>query len=252
MRFAVTGATGQMGGNIISKISQNPDHELKAVFDKEKTETQGLQVLNDDKIEKTLEDEDIGVLIDFTVPEATLKYLEAAENTETALVIGTTGFTHEEEQKIRDTAEKIPVLKASNFSLGINVLRELVKEAVNQLEDYDIEITETHHNRKTDSPSGTAKTILKDIKKVKDEEIEEVYGRRGESERKESEIGIHSLRAGDIKGSHEVKIAGNEEVLEIQHRSESREVFASGAIQSAEWLAKQREGFYTFKEVLKR
>ncbi|MFB6181236.1 MAG: 4-hydroxy-tetrahydrodipicolinate reductase, partial [Candidatus Nanohalobium sp.] len=207
------------------------------------------KVQNDEKLQDLLEEREIDALIDFTVPEASMKYLEAAKKTSTPMVIGTTGFSESQEKEIKQAGEETSVLKASNFSPSINVMRELVKEAAGKLEDYDIEVTETHHNRKRDAPSGTANTFLDDIRDVRGD-FEEVHGREGEAPRKEGEIGVHAKRAGDIKGTHEVLLAGDQEVLKIRHRSESRQVFSSGALKAAEWLKDRKSGYYGFSEVL--
>lgn len=248
MDIAVTGATGQMGSNVI-KVSRDQDERIALAVDREEQEHKGLKVESDGGLEDLLEEKDVDVIIDFTVPEATMKYLEVAMNTRTPIVIGTTGFTEEQEKIIQEAGDEIPVLKASNFSPSINVMRELVKEASDKLKDYDIEVTETHHNRKRDAPSGTAKMFLEDINQVKGD-FEEVHGREGEQPREKDEIGVHAKRAGDIRGEHEILLAGNEEILKIKHRSESREVFASGALRAARWIKEKEAGFYSFSEVL--
>ncbi|PSH00708.1 MAG: 4-hydroxy-tetrahydrodipicolinate reductase [Nanohaloarchaea archaeon SW_7_46_7] len=248
MDIAVTGATGQMGNNVI-KVARDREENISTAADREKTEHRGLEVESDGNFEQLLRENSVDVIIDFTVPEATMEYLEAAKKTSTPLVIGTTGFSDEQEKRIEEAGEEIPVLKASNFSPSINVMRELVREASGKLEDYDIEVTETHHNRKRDAPSGTAKTFLRGIEEARGG-FEEVHGREGKQPREKGEIGVHARRAGDIKGTHEVLLAGDEEVLKIRHRSESREVFASGALRAAEWLQDRKSGFYSFSEVL--
>jgi 4-hydroxy-tetrahydrodipicolinate reductase len=248
MRIAVTGATGQMGTNVI-KVARDHGDQISMAVDREKAENRGLEVESDENFEDLLRENSVDVIVDFTVPEGTMKYLKAARETDTPIVIGTTGFSEEQERRIEEAGEEIPVLKASNFSPSINVMRKLVKEASRKLEDYDIEVTETHHNRKRDAPSGTANTFLDDIREVRGD-FEEVHGREGEAPREEGEVGVHAKRAGDIKGTHEVLLAGDEEVLKIRHRSESREVFASGALKAAEWIQDREPGFYSFSEVL--
>ena len=250
MRIAVTGATGQMGTNVI-KSARDRDIEIGLAVDREETENRGLNVQSDKNFEELLREKQVDVIVDFTVPAGTMRYLEAARKTSTPIVIGTTGFSDEHEEKIESAGEEIPVLRASNFSPSINVMRELVKEAAGKLEDYDIEVTETHHNRKRDAPSGTAKTFLEEIREARGD-FEEVHGREGEAPRSEGEIGVHAKRAGDIKGTHEVLMTGDDEVLTIRHRSESREVFSSGALKAAEWLQNQEPDFYNFSEVLER
>lgn len=248
MRIAVTGATGQMGTNVL-KSARDREIEIGLAVDREEVENRGVKVQSDENFEQLLREKPVDVIVDFTVPEATMKYLEAAKETSTPIVIGTTGFSDEQEESIESAGDEIPVLWASNFSPSINVMRELVREAAAKLEDYDIEVTETHHNRKRDAPSGTANTFLEEIREARGD-FEEVPGREGKAPRTEDEVGVHAKRAGDIKGTHEVLMAGEEEVLKIKHRSESREVFSSGALKAAEWLQNQKPGFYSFSEVL--
>jgi len=248
MKIAVTGATGQMGNNVI-KVARDRGDQINLAVDREETENRGLEVESDENFEELLRENSVDVIVDFTVPAGTMRYLEAARETKTPIVIGTTGFSEEQEREIEEAGEEIPVLKASNFSKGINVMRELVKEASGKLEDYDIEVTETHHNGKRDAPSGTVNTLLDDIREARGD-FEEVHGREGEAPREEDEVGVHAKRAGDIKGSHEVLLAGVEEVLEIKHRSESREVFASGALEAAKWIKDENPGSYSFSTVI--
>lgn len=248
MKIAVTGGTGQMGTNVIKK-ARDRGIEIPLAVDREQAENRGLEVENDENFRQLLRERDVDVIVDFTIPEASMNYLEAARETETPIVIGTTGFSEQQEREIEEAGEEVPVLRASNFSPSINVMRKLVREASKKLEDYDIEVSETHHNRKRDAPSGTAATFLDEIREARGD-FEEVHGREGEAPRQEGEVGVHALRAGDIRGTHEVLLAGKDEVLEIRHRSESREVFASGALDASEWLKDRENGFYSFSEVL--
>lgn len=247
MKIAVTGAKGQMGQNVIKK-ARDENIEIGAAVDREKGESRGIHVYSDKNLADLIGENDIDVIVDFTVPEGTMNYIETAVKTETPLIIGTTGFSESQMDRIKSSGEKVPILKASNFSPCINVMRDLVGKATEQLEEYDIEVMETHHNRKRDAPSGTAKMFLEEINKARS--FEEVHGREGEVPRQDDEVGVHARRAGDIKGEHEVLMAGNEEVFKIKHRSESREVFASGALQAAEWLRGQKAGFYSFSDAL--
>ena len=134
MKIAVTGATGQMGTNVI-KSARDREIQISLAVDREETENRGLEVESDENFEELLEENNVDVIVDFTVPEGTMKYLEAAEKTSTPIVIGTTGFSEEQEKRIKDAGEEIPVLRASNFSPSINVMRELVREAAEKLED---------------------------------------------------------------------------------------------------------------------
>jgi 4-hydroxy-tetrahydrodipicolinate reductase len=164
-------------------------------------------------------------------------------------VVGTTGFDETQRQSLEAAAENVPVLIASNFSRGIQALRQAVRTAVDALPEYDIEVTETHHNRKRDAPSGTAKTLLDAIDDIRGDSPR-VHGRNGEQPREVGEIGVHARRAGGIHGEHEVMLADNDEVLTLTHRAESRRVFAAGALDAAVWLAGQRPGIYSFRDAL--
>jgi 4-hydroxy-tetrahydrodipicolinate reductase len=142
----------------------------------------------------------------------------------------------------------VPVLKATNFSRGIQALRRALGPALEALPDYDVELLETHHNAKRDAPSGTAKTLLSDIETHR--EFDTVAGREGIQPREDDEVGMLVRRAGDIRGEHEVLLAGNDEVLTLTHRAEDRGVFAAGALDAAVWVAGQGPGSYDFGAVI--
>jgi 4-hydroxy-tetrahydrodipicolinate reductase len=165
-------------------------------------------------------------------------------------VVGTTGFEEAGLDALREASETIPVLKASNFARGVQALLRLVEAGVESLPGYDIELTETHHSGKRDAPSGTAKTILDVVDSAATAELDRTHGREGEHEREASEVGVHVRRAGTVRGEHEVLLAGNDEVVTLTHRAESRRVFAAGAVDAAEWLADQGAGWYSFGDVL--
>jgi 4-hydroxy-tetrahydrodipicolinate reductase len=190
------------------------------------------------------------VLVDFTVPEASLGYLSTAVDKTIPAVIGTTGYSDEGEAALASAAGAIPVLRASNFARGVLALLDAVTEAVAALPGYDVELTETHHNGKRDAPSGTALTILEQLETARGEAFEQKYGREGMDPRKNDEVGVHVRRAGGIKGEHEVLLAGNEEVLTVTHRAESRGVFAAGALDAAEWLVGSEAGLYAFEDLI--
>jgi 4-hydroxy-tetrahydrodipicolinate reductase len=195
--------------------------------------------------------EKIDVIIDFSHFSNIERVLEFALDKKTALVVATTGFSLEVEEKIKKAGESIPLLLASNTSLGVNVLVETLKKMVPMLaEDYDIEVIEKHHNRKIDAPSGTAKTILETINEALPEERDLVYGREGIKKREKKEIGVHVVRGGTIVGEHSIIFAGTDEVIEIKHEAFSRKLFAQGAVKAAKFLGTQRAGFYTMNNVL--
>jgi 4-hydroxy-tetrahydrodipicolinate reductase len=190
------------------------------------------------------------VLVDFTVPEASLGYLNTAVEQTIPAVIGTTGYDEEGEDAITAAAGSIPVLRASNFARGVLALLGAVQEAVAALPGYDVELTETHHNDKRDAPSGTALTILDQVETARGEAVERKYGREGIDPREDGEVGVHVRRAGGIKGEHEVLLAGNDEVLTVTHRAESRGVFAAGALDAAEWVVGTEAGLYAFEDLI--
>lgn len=243
MRCVVTGATGAMG------------QELRTVAQERGIGTAAVSRTADgatrpDELSELL-DTQPDALIDFTVPEASVEYVTACAESGTPVVIGTTGFDDEQQATIREAAERTAVLKAANFSRGIQTLLSLVRESVSSLPAYDIELTETHHNRKRDAPSGTANMLLGAIDAATQSETRDrVYGREGIDPRSEDEIGVHVRRAGNIRGEHELLFAGNDEILTLTHRAESRRVFAAGALDGAEWLSGKEAGWYEFTEVL--
>jgi 4-hydroxy-tetrahydrodipicolinate reductase len=195
--------------------------------------------------------EDGDVLVDFTVPESSVAYVTAAAEAGVPCVIGTTGYEEETgTEALERAAERVPVLRASNFARGIQALLGALHEAVAALPSYDVEVTETHHNGKRDAPSGTANAVLDEIDDARGRELDRVYGREGIQPREEGEVGVHVRRAGGIKGEHEVLLAGNDEVLTLTHRAESRGVFAAGALDAAEWLADREAGSYEFTDVI--
>lgn len=247
-RVAITGATGRMGAQLQAELADRSDTTLVAAF------SQSQDYTADDVITGTpstagqvLAEQDVDVLVDFTVPEGTLSYLEAATAHDTPMVIGTTGFAEDQLAVLREASDTIPVLKAANFARGIQTLFRLAGEAAGALPEYDVELIETHHNGKRDAPSGTADHIL-DI--IDAEEDRQVHGRSGHAPRESGDVGVHAVRAGQITGIHELLLAGNHEELRLTHRAEDRGVFAAGAVDAAVWLADQRPGWYDFQSML--
>ena len=191
------------------------------------------------------------VIIDFSIPEASFKILEFAKKNKIPAVIATTGFTEEELEKVREYGKEIPVFQSYNMSYTVNVMSKIVAELARKLENYDIEIVETHHRRKIDSPSGTALLLANSINSALDGKMEYEYDRHSKREkRKDNEIGIHSLRGGTESGTHTVIFFGDDESLEVTHKATSRIVFADGAIKAAKFLALHKEpGVYTMKDI---
>ena len=189
------------------------------------------------------------VVVDFSHHSAIFDVLDYAVAHNCAAVIGTTGHTIEEKQKIAETAKKIPVFYSGNMSLGIAVLCRLAKQAVQSFPDADIEIVEVHHNRKADAPSGTAHMIFESLKEVRQEAYEHC-GRDGEGKRQREEIGISSVRMGGVVGIHEVHIATNSQILTLRHEARDRAMFADGALEAARFLMGKAPGLYTMNDLL--
>jgi 4-hydroxy-tetrahydrodipicolinate reductase len=246
--IAVNGAAGRMGRTVVETAA---DHECEVVvgFDVDDVEeVAGVPVVDAADAADALAEYDPDVVVDFTIPEATLGLVDACVEAGVGMVVGTTGFDDDELAELDAASEEIPVLKATNFSRGIQALLRSVREAVGALEGYDLELVETHHNQKVDAPSGTANTILETVQEQRD--VEPVYGREGHAPRNDDEIGVFARRAGDVRGEHELVLAGNDEVVSLSHRAEDRAVFAAGALDAAAWLAGKSPGRYEFGQVV--
>lgn len=189
------------------------------------------------------------VVVDFSHHSAAPAVAEYAVKNRCAMVVGTTGHTEEEKQAIYDAAKAVPVFYAGNMSLGIAVLCNLAKQAAQSFPEADIEIVEIHHNRKVDAPSGTAKMIFEAIKEVRPLATENC-GRAGEGKRQPSEIGISSLRMGNIVGTHEVHITTASQQLTLRHEAYDRGMFADGAVEAAKYIIHKPAGLYTMQELL--
>lgn len=219
VNIVVAGARGRMGRTIVNLAREDKAIKLSGEVDL------------DDDLASALKKADC--LVDFTLAKAAIGNMEIAVSLKKAMVVGTTGFNGEEIKKIEKAARSIPIVLSPNMSVGVNLLFGLVGEVAQKLgPDYDIEITESHHNKKRDAPSGTAKKLAAEIEK---------QGRK---------VPIHSIRAGDIVGDHTVLYAGCGERIEITHRAHSREAFAAGALKAAKWIMNKKPGLYSMREVL--
>ncbi len=264
INVGVTGALGRMGSSILKSVYEDESLNLSCVI--EAPEKQGVgedigELLGLGNINKELisssdlqekELEKLDVLIDFTSPKASIIFSKIAKENKVNLVIGTTGFTEEQEKELEKNISEgnISAVISPNYAVGINVFWKLVEEAVRAL-DYDAEIVEVHHNNKRDAPSGTAKKTGELIRKIRGEG-ELVHGREGIDPREKKEIGVHAVRAGDIIGDHTLYLSGNDsgERIEITHRAQSRKPFINGAIKSAKFVVEQDKGIYGMKDVL--
>jgi 4-hydroxy-tetrahydrodipicolinate reductase len=250
--LAVTGASGHMGREVLALAADRDDVTVAvAVSRSPVADAPGdVAVADDDDLPGLLADRDPDALVDFTAPAATRRYVAACAETGTAAVVGTTGLDEADEAALDDAAARVPVLHAPNFSRGVQALRRAVRETVRALPDADVEVTETHHSRKRDAPSGTAVSLLDDVDDARGTAAERVHGREGEAPRHAGEVGVHARRAGGLAGEHEVLVAEGPEAVCLTHRAESRRPFAAGALDAATWLAGRAPGRHEFAEVL--
>ena len=192
--------------------------------------------------------EDADVLVEFTTPEATVQHLSYGK----PHVIGTTGLSAHDRARVEEAAASVPVVLAPNMSVGVNLLRELVKEMSAKLEGYDLEVVETHHRNKKDAPSGTALFLARAAAEGRGQNLDEVavHGREGMAPRSEGEIGIHALRGGAVVGEHRLIFYSGGEEVEVVHRALSRRTFADGAMRAARFAATAEPGLYSMADVL--
>ena len=195
------------------------------------------------------------IIIDFSNVAALDAVAGYVRRTGAALVSGTTGYSDEQLEVLRELGSIAPVVWSGNYSIGIAALRHLVAQATRELPGFDIEIVETHHNQKADAPSGTATTLLDEVRAAKAElgagSVKPVYGREGLcGARDTQEVGVHALRGGTVAGVHTVSFFGPSEEVSLTHRAESREIFVNGALAAAQKLVVRDKGFYTFDEVM--
>ncbi len=264
VRIAVAGAGGKMGKRILTLAQSDSEFQVRGALEKEGSDVLGtdvglllgrdllgIQVVSD--FEEACGSSQ--VLIDFTHPGATEEHIQGALKVGIGLVIGTTGLSERTHALLKEASRKIPILQSPNMSTGVNLLFELVQRVSQALDEgYDIEITESHHRMKKDSPSGTALEIARLIAETKGWSLGKalVYGRHGQNtEKKKGTIGIHSLRGGDVVGEHIVSFLGDGEILELVHRATSRDAFARGALVAAKFIAGKKRGLYNMGDVLR-
>ncbi len=262
-KIAVNGAAGRMGGRIITAIKETEGLQLSGALEMAGHPALGqdagmmagcgaLDVAITDLHEKALEDAQ--VLVDFTFPEVSLKNIEICAQMGKTIVIGSTGFTPEQRAKVEQYARQVPIVLAPNMSVGVNACFKILKEAARILgEGFDVEIVELHHNQKKDSPSGTAVRMGEIVAESlgRDYQSSAVYHREGMcGARTKEEIGMQTVRGGDIVGEHTVYFIGMGERIEITHRAMSRDMFARGAVRAAGWIVGQKPGVYDMQDIL--
>jgi 4-hydroxy-tetrahydrodipicolinate reductase len=263
VRVAVAGASGKMGGRIVHLVHQSDDLEIAGGLEraghpaigKDVGEVVGLGLIGVPLVDdlKTLMPQ-LDLLFEFTVPEASIEHLRLMADHGKAMVLGTTGFTAAQLTEIRSLAQRMPLFMAPNMSPAINVMYKLIADAARLLgADFDVEIVEAHHRYKVDAPSGTAARMAEVLAQTLDRNLEKVgvYGRHGiVGQRKDDEIAVLSIRAGDLTGDHTVMFGGIGERLEIIHRTQSRDAFGRGALRAARWIIHQKPGLYDMQDLL--
>lgn len=190
------------------------------------------------------------IIIDFSHFSRITNMLNFAVNNNIPIVICTTGYDDKILSQIKEASSKIPILLSSNTSIGINLMNDLVSKMAENLNGFDIEIIETHHNKKVDSPSGTAKTLFNAINQTLENKMNLINGREGNHKRDKNEIGIHSIRGGSVVGEHRVIFYGDDEAIEIKHTAMSKKIFVYGAIKAAKFLIGKKPNLYGMKDVL--
>ncbi|MGI6168199.1 MAG: 4-hydroxy-tetrahydrodipicolinate reductase [Christensenellales bacterium] len=247
MKIIINGIYGKMGKELIT-VAQKRGFEIAAGIDSQKGDVaMGFPVYETIRQYEGSSD----VLIDFSRPSAIRSILEYCRSKKLPAVIATTGFSEEEIDYIAQCAQEIPIFKSANMSLGVNLQLELAKiTAAFFGERFDIEIVEKHHRMKTDAPSGTALLLADGISEIFSNDKGYVFGRHGRSEKRQSEIGIHAVRGGTVVGEHQVLFLGDNEIIEITHKAESRMVFAHGACRAAEFLFGRDPGLYDMHSIV--
>ncbi|MDL1890406.1 4-hydroxy-tetrahydrodipicolinate reductase [Nitrospirales bacterium NOB] len=263
IRVVITGAAGRMGARLVSLVKDSAFLTLAGAV-----ESKGHHAVGEDSGEIAgcgrtgvpITDDLAGVMdrgevvIDFTTPAASLGHLGVVAQQRRAIVVGTTGFAPSELDELRMFARQVPCVFSPNMSVGVNVIYKVIAEMAKTLgEDYDIEVIEAHHRLKKDAPSGTALKMADVLARAVNRDLGQVgvYARKGLiGERKRGEIGIQTIRAGDIVGDHTVMFGGMGERIELTHSASSRDTFARGALRAARWVVKQPPGLYDMLDVL--
>lgn len=248
INIALFGCNGKMGQVISNLLANDEDAKISFGFDIN-TERKNSYPVYDD-VSKIQEKAD--VVMDFSHPALLGSIIKYCKEQKVGAVIATTGLSEEQVKDIEDLSKEVAVFRSANMSLGINLLINLVKKAAAILEDkFDIEIIEKHHNQKIDAPSGTALMIADEISEVLEKDAQYVYDRHSvRKKRAKNEIGLHAVRGGTIVGEHDVIFAGNDEIIEINHKAMSKEIFAVGSIKAAKYIADKKCGMYSMSQLI--
>ena len=263
INVGVIGAGGRMGRMLIEAVQENPQTTLNAAIERQGSSLVGAdagEVAAIGRLDVQIVDDlkavinDIDVLIDFSLPDATEQNMQICAANKVAMVIGTTGFNEQQEQVLKEASKQIAIVYAGNYSTGVNLSLKLLAMAAKAFgNDADVEVIEAHHKHKIDAPSGTAYMMAEAVAEARGQNLKDVaiYGREGQTgEREAGSIGIHAIRGGEIIGDHTVMFIADGEVVEITHRARARMTFAAGAVRAATWVIKQEVGQYNMQDVL--
>lgn len=263
INIGVIGAGGRMGRMLVEAVKDNPQTILSAAIERQGSSLVGAdagEVAAIGRLDVQIVDDlaavinDIDVLIDFSLPDATEQNMQVCAENNVAMVIGTTGFNEQQEQVLVEASKKIAIVYAGNYSTGVNLSLKLLEMAAKAFgTDADVEIIEAHHKHKIDAPSGTAYMMAEAVAQARGQNLKDVvnYGREGQTgEREAGTIGIHAIRGGEIVGDHTVMFIADGEVVEITHRARERMTFAAGAVRATTWIVQQPAGQYNMQDVL--
>ena len=252
INLGISGCMGRMGQQLIKSSRKNKNFNLKTLTENKLLNNKIYGIKPELNTEEAFKKTDI--LIDFTIPKCTLEVLKIASKLKKKVVIGTTGFNRAQENQIKKYSKKIPILKAGNMSLGVNLLMYLTEIASKSLsEDYLSKIFEVHHKHKKDYPSGTALMLGKGIADGKGKNLYNLIGKKFLNKKSfpyGKKINFNSLRKGEIIGEHEVKFSSGKEIITLNHEAFDRALYSNGALTAAKWLMKKKPGLYSMRDLL--
>ena len=252
INLGISGCMGRMGQQLIKSSRKNKNFNLKTLTENKLLNNKIYGIKPELNTEEAFKKTDI--LIDFTIPKCTLEVLKIASKLKKKVVIGTTGFNRAQENQIKKYSKKIPILKAGNMSLGVNLLMYLTEIASKSLsEDYLSKIFEVHHKHKKDYPSGTALMLGKGITDGKGKNLYSLIGKKYLNKKSfpyGKKINFNSLRRGEIIGKHEVKFSSGKEIITLNHEAFDRALYSDGALTAAKWLMKKKPGLYSMRDLL--
>jgi 4-hydroxy-tetrahydrodipicolinate reductase len=252
INLAITGCMGRMGQQLIKSTKSDSNFKLVSLTENIKINKKFYGIKPEPNTEVAFKKADI--IIDFTIPKCTVEVLKIALKLKKRVVIGTTGFTQKEDKIIKNYSQKIPILKAGNMSLGVNLLMYLTEITSKSLgDDYLSKVFEIHHKHKKDYPSGTALMLGKGIANGKNKDLYNLIGKKFLNKKNfpyGKKINFNSIRKGEIIGEHEVKFSSGKEIITLNHEAFDRRLYSDGALTAAKWLMKKKPGLYSMRDLL--